>query len=69
VKWHRFTEEFFRALELPIDEFLWPNDKDTVDQPIPMQQAIQAMTGVQDIPDVPPSLPTPPPGGPEMGIR
>lgn len=69
VKWHRFTEEFFRALELPIDEFLWPNDKDTADQPIPMQQAIQAMTGVQDIPDVPPSLPTPPPGGPEMGIR
>jgi hypothetical protein len=69
VKWHRFTEEFFRALELPVDEFLWPDERDTADQPIPMPQAIAAMTGVKDMEGIPPALPTPPPGGPEMGIR
>ena len=69
VKWHRFTEEFFRALELPVDEFLWPNEKDTQDRPIPTNMAIAAMTGVKDIEGMPPSLPTAPPGAPEMGIR
>lgn len=69
VKWHRFTEEFFRALELPVDEFLWPNEKDTMDQPIPANMAIAAMTGVKDMNGIGPALPTEPPGSPEMGIR
>lgn len=75
LKWHALADEMVRSVELDPSAFLWPNEGDTQDRPIPPQLAIQAMTGAGgggggDLGDlVPPLQPTSPPGSPPQAIR
>lgn len=67
LKWHKVADESVRAVELDPAEFLWPDEGETQDQPIPPALAIQAFTGGSlggMETGGPPELPTSPPGSP-----